>query len=96
MPNVPYPYEVNVKLVTRSGSLTPMCSLSNSSLSPSLTVYISKQTVETCLNGPINQYGKDPTRAELLCMCKFGNFWFSTYIEVFDVFAYQICLVIEV
>jgi hypothetical protein len=38
MPNVPYPYEVNWQLVTENGSLTPICSLSNRSLSPSLTV----------------------------------------------------------
>jgi hypothetical protein len=38
MPNVPYPYEVNSKLVTGNGSLTPTSSLSNRSLSPSLTV----------------------------------------------------------
>ena len=36
MPNVPYPYEVNWQLVTGNGSLTPICSLSNRSLSPSL------------------------------------------------------------
>ena len=39
MPNVPYPYEVNGKLVTGNGSLTPIFSLSNSSLLPSLTVF---------------------------------------------------------
>ena len=39
MPKVPYPYEVNGKLVTGNGSLKiPICSLSNSSLMPSLTV----------------------------------------------------------
>ena len=38
MPNVPYPYEVNGKLVMGNGSLTPICSLSKRSLSPSLTV----------------------------------------------------------
>ena len=38
MPNVPYPYEVNGKLVTGNGSLIPICSLSNRSLLPSLTV----------------------------------------------------------
>jgi hypothetical protein len=38
MPNVPYPYEVNWHLVKGNGSLTPICSLSNRSLSPSLTV----------------------------------------------------------
>ena len=38
MPKVPYPYEVNGKLVTGNGSLIPICSLSNSSLMPSLTV----------------------------------------------------------
>ena len=37
MPKVPYPYEVNVKLVTGNGSLISICSLSNRSLSPSLT-----------------------------------------------------------
>ena len=40
MPIVPYPYEVNGKLVTGNGSLTPICSLSNRSLLPSLTVDI--------------------------------------------------------
>ena len=40
MPKVPYPYEVNGKLVTGNGSLTPICSLSNRSLLPSLTVDI--------------------------------------------------------
>ena len=38
MPNVPYPYEVNWQLVAGNGSLTPICSLSKHSLSPSLTV----------------------------------------------------------
>ena len=38
MPKVPYPYEVNGKLVTGNGSLIPICSLSNCSLLPSLTV----------------------------------------------------------
>ena len=38
MPKVPYPYEVNGKLVTGNGSIIPICSLSNRSLSPSLTV----------------------------------------------------------
>ena len=38
MPKVPYPYEVNGKLVTGNGSLKPICSLSNRSLMPSLTV----------------------------------------------------------
>ena len=36
--NIPYPYEVNGKLVTGNGSLIPIFSLSNSSLMPSLTV----------------------------------------------------------
>ena len=40
MPNIPYPYELNWQLVTGSGSLTPICSLSKHSLSPSLTVYL--------------------------------------------------------
>ena len=39
MPNVPYPYEVNGKLVTGNGSLIPISSLSNRSLLPSLTVF---------------------------------------------------------
>ena len=38
MPKVPYSYEVNGKLVTENGSLVPICSLSNCSLLPSLTV----------------------------------------------------------
>ena len=38
MAKVPYPYEVNVKLVTGNGSLIPICSLSNRSLLPNLTV----------------------------------------------------------
>ena len=37
-PKVPYHYEVNGKLVTGNGSLIPICSLSNRSLLPSLTV----------------------------------------------------------
>ena len=39
MPKVPYPYEVNGKLVTGNGFLIPICSLSNRSLLPSLTVF---------------------------------------------------------
>ena len=38
MPKVPYPYEVNGKLVTENGSFIPICSLLNRSLLPSLTV----------------------------------------------------------
>ena len=38
MPNFPYPYEVSGKLVMGNSSLTPISSLSNHSLSPSLTV----------------------------------------------------------
>ena len=38
MPKVPYPYEVNGKLVRGNGSLIPICSLSNRSLLPSLTL----------------------------------------------------------
>ena len=41
MPKVPYPYEVNGKLVTGNGSLIPICSLSNRSLLPSLNVHLS-------------------------------------------------------
>ena len=40
MPNVPYPYEVDWELVLDNGSLTPICSLSKRSLSPSLTVSV--------------------------------------------------------
>ena len=40
MPKVPYPYEVNAKLVTGNGSLVPICSLSDRSLWPSLTIVI--------------------------------------------------------
>ena len=42
MPKFPYPYEVNGKLVTGNGSLIPICSSSNRSLLPSLTVHRSK------------------------------------------------------
>ena len=38
--NVPYPNKVNCKLVTGNCSLTPICSLSKRSLSPSLTVVL--------------------------------------------------------
>ena len=38
MPNVPYPYEVNDKMLKGNGSLIPICSLSNRSLLQSLTV----------------------------------------------------------
>jgi hypothetical protein len=38
MTKVPYLYKVNGKLVTGNGSLTPICSLSNRILLPSLTV----------------------------------------------------------
>ena len=38
MPNVPYPYEVNGKLVTGNGSLIPISFLSKRSLLPCLTV----------------------------------------------------------
>ena len=40
MPKVPYPYDVNGKLVKGNGSLIQICSLSNRSLLPSLTVYV--------------------------------------------------------
>ena len=40
MPKVPYPYEVNGKLVTGNGFLILICSLSNRFLLPSLTVYV--------------------------------------------------------
>ena len=42
MPNVPYPYKVNWHLVTGNGSLILICSLSKRSLSPSLTVNVSR------------------------------------------------------
>ena len=38
MPNVPYRYKVDWHLVTGNGSLIPICSLSNSSLLPSLSI----------------------------------------------------------
>ena len=43
---VPYPYEVNGKLVTGNGSLTPVCSLSNRSLLPCLTAV--DCTIKSC------------------------------------------------
>ena len=39
MPNVPYSYEVNGKLVMGNGSLIPISSLTKRSLLPSLTVF---------------------------------------------------------
>ena len=49
MPKVPYPYEVNGKSVTGNGFLIPICSLSNRSLLPSLTVHynIVQHTVQS-------------------------------------------------
>ena len=49
MPKVPYPYEVNGKLVTGNGSLIPICSLSNHSLLPSLTVLELRNATQTSL-----------------------------------------------
>ena len=56
MPKVPYPYEVNGKLVTGNGSLIPICSLSNRSLLPSLTVLI--PLISTMVNGTLLNFGK--------------------------------------
>ena len=52
MPKVPYPYEVNGKLVTGNGSLIPICSLQNCSLLSSLTIVNNNVTavVELCQN----------------------------------------------
>ena len=52
MPKVPYPYEVNGKLVTGNGSLIPICSLSNRSLLPSLTV-LQIEMIKTRKNKPL-------------------------------------------
>ena len=49
MPKVPYPYEVNGKLVTGNGSLIAICSLSNRSLLPSLTVVGFRDLVGTAI-----------------------------------------------
>ena len=46
MPNVPYPYEANSKLVKGNGSLIPISSLSNRSLLPSLAVLCFWNTVD--------------------------------------------------
>ena len=51
MPKVPYPYEVNGKLVTGNGSLIPICSLSNSSLMPSLTVFLTIKKYQKLIRG---------------------------------------------
>ena len=69
MPEVSYPYEVNGKLVTGNGSLIPICSLSNCSLSPSLTVQAKIEKVvkwaksrniifKGIINNNINQIGQ--------------------------------------
>ena len=47
MPKVRYPSEINGKLVRGNVSLIPICSLSNRSLLPSLTVH---PTVDLALN----------------------------------------------
>ena len=59
MPNVPYPYEVNWQSVTGNGSLTPICSLSNRSLSPSFTVYVFNMFAFTFSSFPIIQWGAE-------------------------------------
>ena len=46
MPNVPYRYEVNWHLITGNGSLIPICSLSNRSLLPSLTVHKKRNIIQ--------------------------------------------------
>ena len=46
-----YTYEVNWQLVTENGSLTPICSLSKRSLSPSLTVH--EIRVSGTVEGPL-------------------------------------------
>jgi hypothetical protein len=53
MPKVPYPYEVNGKLVTGNGSLIPICSLSNRSLLPSLTVYLKIVHLDSMQHGHV-------------------------------------------
>ena len=58
MPNVPYPYEVNWQMVTENSSLTPICSLSKCSLSPSLTV-VRFDRFSGCL-GIVNQGLQSP------------------------------------
>ena len=45
MPKVPYPYEVNGKLVTGNGSIIPICSLL-----PSLARIIAEFCVDNCTN----------------------------------------------
>ena len=65
MPKVPYPYEVNGKSVTGNGFLIPICSLSNSSLLPSLTV---SQKLHVCKDVLLSYSDS-----------KFETIWFSYY-----------------
>ena len=48
MPNVPYPYEVNGKLVTGNGSLIPRGSLSNRSLLAKVWLYFGQNLLSAC------------------------------------------------
>jgi hypothetical protein len=52
MPKIPYPYEVNGKLVAGNGSFIPICSLSNRSLLPSLAVL--RKSTRACGRGQIS------------------------------------------
>ena len=76
MPNFPYFYEVNWQLVTRNGSLTPICSISKRSLSPRLTVYRN-------LMIPYLQFTKC---AGFLIEFLFLHFFFSGLTSIFGVF----------
>ena len=59
MPNVPYPYEVNDKLVTGNGSLIPISSLSKRSLLPSLTIFTKIKIKSFECPKSIRNYGKN-------------------------------------
>ena len=71
MPKVPYPYEVHDKLVTGSGSLIPICSLSNRSLLPSLTVLFSYNLPRFYLN-ELTHYHKIFVDITTQNRCTFG------------------------
>ena len=66
MPKVPYYYEGNWHLVMRNGSLTPICSLSKRSLSPSLTVYRKSQMAKI---GQIDVYTMWPVPLHVMTLC---------------------------
>ena len=73
MPKVPYPYKVNGKLVTVNGSIIPICSLSNRSLLPSLTVLANAKQNTDETNTQIHFVSQSISILfKVLVICNFG------------------------